>query len=65
MGMGYKIRAARENSRRILMRDSMEKYLRAKAEGDKRSMDEIKNNPLIQYSTSELKEELRRRKRER
>ncbi len=47
------------------MRDSMEKYLRAKAEGDKRSMDEIKNNPLIQYCTSELKEELRRRKRER
>ncbi len=47
------------------MRDSMEKYLRAKAEEDKRSMDEIKNNPLIQYSTSELKEELRRRKRER
>lgn len=47
------------------MRDNTGKYLRAEAEEDKRFRDEIKNNPLIQYSTSELKEELRRRKRER
>lgn len=30
-----------------------------------RQQEELENNPLLQYSTSELKAELRRRKRER
>lgn len=33
------------------------------AEGNKKREEEIKRNPLSQYSTSQLKEELRRRKR--
>lgn len=46
-----------------MMTDPYEKYLREQAEED-RSIEELKENPLLQYSASELKAELRRRKRE-
>lgn len=44
--------------------DSYEKFLREQAEEDKKYREELEKNPLLQYSTSELKAELRRRKRE-
>lgn len=46
------------------MLDAREKYERQKAREDKENRDELEKNPLLQYSTSELKAELRRRKRE-
>lgn len=46
------------------MTDLYEKYLREQAEEDRKYREELENNPLLQYSTSELKAELRRRKRE-
>lgn len=47
-----------------MMNDKYEKYLREQAEEEMRYREELKKNPLLQYSTSELKAELRRRKRE-
>lgn len=44
--------------------DRYEKFLREQAEEEMRYREELKKNPLLQYSTSELKAELRRRKRE-
>lgn len=46
-----------------MMNDKYEKYSREQAEEEMRYREELKNNPLLQYSTSELKAELRRRKR--
>ncbi len=44
--------------------DRLEKFLKEQAEEDRKYREELENNPLMQYSTSELKAELRRRKRE-
>lgn len=44
--------------------DRYEKFLREQAEEDRKYREELQKNPLLQYSTSELKTELRRRKRE-
>ena len=44
--------------------DRLEKFLKEQAEEDRRYREELEKNPLLQYSTSELKAELRRRKRE-
>lgn len=46
------------------MIDAREKYERQKAREDKENRDALEKNPLLQYSTSELKAELRRRKHE-
>lgn len=46
------------------MRNNIDKYLRELAEEDIKYREELEKNPLLQYSTSELKAELRRRKRE-
>lgn len=46
------------------MHDNSEELLREQA-AERRYRKEIEENPLLQYSTSELKAELRRRKRER
>lgn len=47
-----------------MMTDNYEKYLKSQAEENRRYREELEKNPLLQYSTSELKAELRRRKRE-
>lgn len=44
--------------------DRQEKFLREQAEENRRYREELERNPLLQYSTSELKAELWRRKRE-
>ena len=44
--------------------EKKKKFLREQAEEDKKYREELEKNPLLQYSTSELKAELRRRKRE-
>lgn len=43
--------------------DSLRKLYEQEAEEMRKKMQEIERNPLSQYSTSELKTELRRRKR--
>ena len=47
------------------MRNQITKHEKEYAEMLRKEREEIERNPLIQYSTSELKAELRRRKRER
>ena len=46
-------------------RSHIERLAREEAENMRKQREEIQRNPLSQYSTSELKAELRRRKRER
>ncbi len=46
------------------MFDKFDEYLREQAEENRKNREEIQMNPLWQYSTSELKAELRRRKGE-
>lgn len=45
--------------------DALKELMMREAEETKKRCAEIKENPLSQYSTSQLKAELRRRKRER
>lgn len=47
------------------MRSELEKHDREIADMFREEREEILRNPLSQYSTSELKKELRRRKKER
>lgn len=47
-----------------MMTDKLKEYERQQAEEYMKYREELKENPLLQYSTSELKAELRRRKRE-
>ena len=46
------------------MFDAMKEYEKQQAEENRKYREELEKNPLLQYSTSELKAELRRRKRE-
>lgn len=46
------------------MRNNIDELLKEEARIRKQEEDEIRENPLMQYSTSQLKAELRRRKRE-
>ena len=46
------------------MYDRYKELAKREAEERKKEQEAVKRNPLIQYSTSELKAELRRRKRE-
>lgn len=45
------------------MRDAMKELLRKEAEERRQEEKELEENPLLQYSTSQLKTELRRRKK--
>ena len=47
------------------MRNNIDELLEEEARIRQQEEDEIKENPLMQYSTSQLKAELRRRKKER
>lgn len=46
------------------MRDTMRELLEEEAKREQQREKEIEENQLLQYSTSQLKAELRRRKRE-
>lgn len=46
------------------MRDAMKELLKKEAEERRQEEKELEENPLLQYSTSQLKAELRRRKKE-
>ena len=46
------------------MRDVMKELLKKEAEERRQEEKELEENPLLQYSTSQLKAELRRRKKE-
>ena len=46
------------------MRDTMRELLEEEAKREQQREKELEENPLLQYSTSQLKAELRRRKRE-
>lgn len=46
------------------MRNNIDELLEEEARRCQQEEDEVKENPLMQYSTSQLKAELRRRKRE-
>lgn len=46
------------------MRSNYEKLLKEEARRRQQEEDEVRENPLMQYSTSQLKAELRRRKRD-
>ena len=47
------------------MRNNIDELLKEEALIRQQEEDEIRENPLMQYSTSQLKAELRRRKKER
>jgi hypothetical protein len=47
------------------MRNNIDELLKEEARIRQQEEDEIRENPLMQYSTSQLKAELRRRKKER
>lgn len=47
------------------MFNNHEEFLKEEARIRQQEEDEVKENPLMQYSTSQLKAELRRRKKER
>lgn len=47
------------------MRDTMRELLEEEAKREQQREKELEENPLLQYSTSQLKAELRRRKKER
>lgn len=46
------------------MKNRINEYLREQAQEEIRYKEELEKNPILQYSTSQLKAELRRRKRE-
>lgn len=46
------------------MRDAMKELLKKEAEERRQEEKELEENPLLRYSTSQLKTELRRRKKE-
>lgn len=46
------------------MRSNYEKLLKEEARRRRQEEDEVRETPLMQYSTSQLKAELRRRKRD-
>lgn len=47
------------------MRNNIDELLEEEAKRQQQEMKELRENPLLQYSTSQLKAELRRRKKER
>lgn len=46
------------------MRNDIDEFSKKEAKRRQQEMEELRENPLLQYSTSQLKAELRRRKRE-